>query len=321
MKIRNRMPQTCLIAAHANITIQLFTTTCVPHEGCGSSPCKSGRLSPYPDVSRYFLLSAKTLIYTRRHSSRRSPPVRKYLAEFLGTFVLVFGGVGSAVLAGSHIGYVGVAFAFGLSLLAMVYTIGPISGCHINPAVTVGVLIAKKIGAKDAMSYIIAQIIGAIIASAVILVIAKGTVAGYDPAVAGLGANGFGEHSPGGYSMMAAFISEVVLTMFLVLTVLGSTDVKAPVGFAGVAIGLVLTLIHLVGIPITNTSVNPARSVGPALFVGGWALQQLWLFIVAPLIGGAVAAIVYAIIKLPDTPISVGRAERALESEQAERRR
>jgi aquaporin Z len=247
--------------------------------------------------------------------------MKKYLAELVGTFVLVFGGVGSAVLAGTHIGYLGVAFAFGLSLLAMVYTIGPISGCHINPAVTVGVLIAKKIGAKDAMSYIIAQIIGAIFASAVILMIAKGTVNGYDPAVAGLGANGFGEHSPGGYSMMAAFISEVVLTMFLVLTVLGSTDVKAPVGFAGVAIGLVLTLIHLVGIPITNTSVNPARSVGPAIFVGGWAWQQLWLFIVAPLIGGAVAAIVYAIIKLPDTPISVGRAERALESEQAERRR
>lgn len=247
--------------------------------------------------------------------------MKKYLAELVGTFVLVFGGVGSAVLAGTHIGYLGVAFAFGLSLLAMVYTIGPISGCHINPAVTVGVLIAKKIGAKDAMSYMIAQIIGAIIASGLILVIAKGTVAGYDPAVAGLGANGFGAHSPGGYSMAAAFIAEVVLTMFLVLTVLGSTDVKAPVGFAGVAIGLVLTLIHLVGIPITNTSVNPARSVGPAIFVGGWAWLQLWLFIVAPLIGGAVAAVVYAIIRLPDTPISVGRAERALESEQAERRR
>jgi aquaporin Z len=171
------------------------------------------------------------------------------------------------------------------------------------------------------MSYIIAQIIGAIIASGLILTIAKGTVAGYDPAVAGLGANGFGTHSPGGYSLAAAFIAEAVLTMFLVLTVLGSTDVKAPVGFAGVAIGLVLTLIHLVGIPITNTSVNPARSVGPAIFVGGWAWQQLWVFIVAPLIGGAVAAAVYAIIRLPDIPISVGRAERALESEQAERRR
>src|SRR5580692_13166093 len=220
MKIRNRMPQTCLIAAHANITIQLFTTTCVPHEGCGSSPCKSGRLSPYPDVSRYFLLSAKTLIYTRRHSSRRSPPVRKYLAEFLGTFVLVFGGVGSAVLAGSHIGYVGVAFAFGLSLLAMVYTIGPISGCHINPAVTLGVLLAKRIGSRDALMYVVAQIFGAIVASALILLIASSVAGGYDLAAGGLGANGYGAHSPGQYSMTGAFIAEVILTMFLVVTVL-----------------------------------------------------------------------------------------------------
>ena len=247
--------------------------------------------------------------------------MKKYLAEVVGTFVLVFGGVGSAVLAGSHIGYLGVAFAFGLALVAMAYTIGPISGCHINPAVTVGVLIARKIGARDALFYIIAQVLGAIIASGLILVIARGVAAGYDPSVAGMGANGFGEHSPGGYSLAAAFIAEVVLTMFLVLTVLGTTDVKAPVGFAGLAIGLVLTLIHLVGIPITNTSVNPARSVGPALFVGGWALQQLWVFIVAPLLGGVVAAVVYAIIRLPDEAISVGRAERALDSEQAERRR
>jgi aquaporin Z len=247
--------------------------------------------------------------------------MKKYLAEVVGTFVLVFGGVGSAVLAGSHIGYLGVAFAFGLSLLAMAYTIGPISGCHINPAVTVGVLIARKIGAKDALFYIIAQVIGAIIASGLILVIARGVAAGYDPSVAGMGANGFGEHSPGGYSLAAAFIAEVVLTMFLVLTVLGTTDVKAPVWFAGLAIGLVLTLIHLVGIPITNTSVNPARSIGPALFVGGWALQQLWVFVVAPLLGGVIAAVVYAVIRLPDEAISVGRAERALDSEQAERRR
>jgi aquaporin Z len=247
--------------------------------------------------------------------------MKKYLAELVGTFVLVFGGVGSAVLAGGHIGYVGVSLAFGLALLAMVYAIGPISGCHVNPAVTVGVLVARKIGTKDALSYIIAQIIGAILASGLILVIARGVAAGYDPAVGGLGANGFGQHSPGGYSLGAAFIAEVVLTTFLVLTVLGSTDVKAPVGFAGLAIGLVLTLIHLVGIPITNTSVNPARSVGPALLVGGWAWQQLWVFIVAPLLGGVVAALVYAIIRLPDASISVGRAERALDSEQAERRR
>jgi aquaporin Z len=246
--------------------------------------------------------------------------MKKYLAELVGTFVLVFGGVGSAVLAGTHIGFSGVAFAFGLSLLAMVYTIGPISGCHINPAVTLGILLARKIGAKDALAYVIAQIIGAVIASALIVVIAKGAPGGYDLSVGGLGANGYGLHSPGGYSLAASFLAEVVLTMFLVLTVLGSTDVKAPVGFAGLAIGLVLTLIHLVGIPITNTSVNPARSIGPAVFVGGWAIQQLWLFIVAPLVGAVVAAVVYATIRIPDQLISTRAAERALESEQEGRR-
>ncbi len=247
--------------------------------------------------------------------------MKKYAAELVGTFVLVFGGVGSAVLAGSHIGFAGVAFAFGLALLAMVYTIGPISGCHINPAVTLGVLLAKKIGGKDAAAYVVAQIVGAVIASACILFIANGGGAGYDVAAGGLGANGYGMHSPGQYSMGAAFVAEVVLTMFLVLTVLGSTDIKAPVGFAGIAIGLVLTLIHLVGIPITNTSVNPARSIGPAIFVGGWALQQLWLFIVAPLIGAAIAAGVYGAIRIPAELISTPQAERALASEQAERRR
>jgi aquaporin Z len=245
--------------------------------------------------------------------------MKKYLAELVGTFVLVFGGVGSAVLAGSHIGFLGVSFAFGLSLLAMVYTIGPISGCHINPAVTLGVLMAKKIGAKDAAAYVVAQIVGAIIASGVILFVARGAAAGYDVAAAGLGANGFGAHSPEGYSLGAALVAEIVLTMFLVLTVLGSTDVKAPVGFAGVAIGLVLTLIHLVGIPITNTSVNPARSIGPALFVGGWAIEQLWVFIVAPLIGAAIAAAVYGAIRIPAEVITTPQAERALKSQQAER--
>jgi aquaporin Z len=247
--------------------------------------------------------------------------MKKYAAELVGTFVLVFGGVGSAVLAGSHIGFVGVAFAFGLSLLAMVYTIGPISGCHINPAVTLGVLLAKKIGVKDAVGYWVAQVVGAVIASACILFIANGAAAGYNVAIEGLGANGYGAHSPGQFSMAAAFVAEVILTMFLVLTVLGSTDIKAPVGFAGVAIGLVLTLIHLVGIPITNTSVNPARSIGPALFVGGWALQQLWLFILAPLIGAAIAAAVYAAIRIPAELITTPEAERALRSEQAERGR
>lgn len=183
-------------------------------------------------------------------------------AECFGTFCLVFGGVGSAVLAGCKIGNLGVSLAFGLALLAMVYMIGPISGCHINPAVTLGVLLARKINARVAAA-VGAQIIGATIASGVILLIARGAFGGYDPLQGGLGANGFGIHSPGGYSAGAALVSEAVLTMFLVIAVLGSTDVKAPVGFAGVAIGLVLVLIHLVGIPITNTSVNPARSIGP----------------------------------------------------------
>jgi aquaporin Z len=247
--------------------------------------------------------------------------MNKYMAEALGTFVLVFGGVGSAVLAGSHIGYLGVAFAFGLSLLAMIYTIGPISGCHINPAVTLGVLLAKKIEATEAVIYMVAQVAGAIVASTLILFIARGAAGGYEAGVAGLGANGYGAHSPGGYSLGAAFAGEAILTMFLVLTVLGSTDVKAPVGFAGVAIGLVLTLIHLVGIPLTNTSVNPARSIGPAIFVGGWALQQLWLFIVAPFVGAAIAAIAYGVIRVPDVRIGTPQAERALASEQAERRK
>ena len=246
--------------------------------------------------------------------------MKKYAAELIGTFVLVLGGVGSAVLAGSHIGYLGVSIAFGLSLLAMVYTIGPISGCHINPAVTLGVLLARKINTRDAAAYVVAQIVGAVIASAVILFIANGVPGGYNASIGGLGANGFGLHSPGQYSLGAAFVAEAILTAFLVLTVLGSTDIKAPVGFAGIAIGLVLTLIHLVGIPITNTSVNPARSIGPAIFVGGWALQQLWLFIVAPLIGAAVAAVGYSAIRLSDVVITTPEAERALVSQQVERK-
>lgn len=245
--------------------------------------------------------------------------MRRYFAELVGTFVLVFGGVGSAVLAGNRIGYAGVAFAFGLSLLAMVYTIGPISGCHINPAVTFGVLLSKKINGKDAVLYMIAQIIGAILAAGCILAIARGVPGGYYASIGGLGANGFGIHSPGLFNLQAAFLAEVILTMFLVLTVLGATDIKAPVGFAGLAIGLVLTLVHLVGIPITNTSVNPARSIGSAVFVGGWAIQQLWLFIVAPLIGAAVAAGVYGVLRSPDELISTRKAERALGSEQSER--
>lgn len=246
--------------------------------------------------------------------------MNRYLAELVGTFVLVFASCGSAVLAGDKIGFLGVSLAFGLSLLAMVYAIGPISGCHINPAVTVGILITKKMDAKYAPGYIVAQIIGAIVAAALLLLIAKGTPGGYEPSVEGFAANGYGEHSPGQYNLIAAAVAEIVLTFFLVFTVLGATDIKAPVGFAGIPIGFVLTLIHLVGIPVTNTSVNPARSIGPAVFVGGWALSQLWLFIIAPLVGAVIAAMVYMATHKPSEVISVKEAERALESEQAERK-
>lgn len=233
--------------------------------------------------------------------------------------MLVFGGVGSAVLAGDRIGALGVALAFGLSLLAMVYVVGPISGCHINPAVTLAAVLTGKLGTRHAIGYVVAQVVGAVLAAGVLLLVAKGLPGGYDPAATGFGANGYDEHSPGHYALGAAFVVEVVLTAFLVLTVLGATDVAAPVGFAGLAIGLVLTLIHLVSIPVTNTSVNPARSIGPAVFVGGWALGQLWLFIVAPLIGAAVGAGVYLALRAPAPAISTKQAERALESEQVER--
>jgi aquaporin Z len=246
--------------------------------------------------------------------------MNRYVAELVGTFVLVFASCGSAVLAGEKIGFLGVSLAFGLSLLAMVYAIGPISGCHINPAVTIGILISKKMDVKYAAGYIVAQILGAILAAALLLLIVKGAPGGYDPSVAGFAANGYGEHSPGHYNVLSAFLVEIVLTFFLVFTVLGATDVRAPVGFAGIPIGFVLTLIHLVGIPVTNTSVNPARSIGPAIFVGDWALSQLWLFIVAPLIGAAIAAAVYMATHKPVEGITVSAAEQALESEQVERR-
>lgn len=243
----------------------------------------------------------------------------RYLAEFVGTFVLVFGGCGAAVLAGDKIGFAGVSLAFGLALLAMVYTVGHVSGCHINPAVTLGLYVTKKMDRRYLLGYWAAQILGAIVAAGVLLVIAKGTPGGYDASVLGFAANGYGDHSPGHYGLVAAVLTEIVLTFFLVLTVIGATDLKAPVGFAGIAIGLVLTLIHLVGIPVTNTSVNPARSIGPALFVGGWALQQLWLFIVAPLIGALMAAGVYNGFRVPS--LTARDAERALPTEQEERLR
>jgi aquaporin Z len=243
----------------------------------------------------------------------------RYFAEFIGTFVLVFGGCGAAVLAGDKIGFLGIALAFGLSLLAMAYTIGHVSGCHINPAVTLGLFITNKMDRSQLLGYWIAQILGAIVAAACLLAIAKGGPNGYSPAMMGFAANGYGAHSPGQYGLVAAFLTEVILTFFLVLTVIGATDMKAPIGFAGIPIGLVLTLIHLVGIPITNTSVNPARSIGPALFVRGWALHQLWLFIVAPLLGAVLAAVVYRGFRIPS--LTAREAEQALPTEQQERRR
>jgi aquaporin Z len=227
---------------------------------------------------------------------------KRATAEFLGTFWLVFGGCGSAVLAAAFpagepgaghlgIGFLGVAFAFGLTLLTMAFTIGSISGCHINPAVSVGLWVGKRFPASDLLPYIIAQVAGAIAGSGVLYVIASGRE-GFSTA-AGFASNGYGAHSPGGYSLLACLLAEVVLTMFFLLIILGSTDERAPKGFAPIAIGLSLTLIHLISIPVTNTSVNPARSTGPAIFVGGWALGQLWLFWVAPIIGAAIAGVVY----------------------------
>ena len=245
--------------------------------------------------------------------------MKRYLAEFIGTFVLVTGGVGSAVLAGEKIGFLGISLAFGLSLLAMAYAVGPISGCHINPAVTVGLVIAGKLPKRDVPGYLIAQVAGGVVAAGLVLLIAQSAPAGYSPGSAGLAANGFGDHSPGHYALAGGFIAEVVLTFLLVLTVLGATDVRSPAGFAGLPIGFVLTLIHLVGIPVTNTSVNPARSIGPALFVGGWAIEQLWLFIVAPLGGAVLAALVYAAIRVPAATITAADAERALKSEEQDR--
>lgn len=246
--------------------------------------------------------------------------MKRYLAEFVGTFVLVFGGCGAAVLAGDRIGALGVALAFGLALLAMVYAIGPISGCHINPAVTLGLLLSGKMDRKLAPGYWAAQIAGAIVAAGVLLVIAKGMPAGYHPSLQGLAANGFGARSPAGFGWGAAFLTEAILTFFLVFTVLGATDLRAPAGFAGLAIGLVLTLTNLVAISVTNASMNPARSIGPAVFVGGWALRQIWLFIAAPLVGGCIAAGVYRAVGMPGV-VTAREAERALPSEQAEKPR
>jgi aquaporin Z len=218
--------------------------------------------------------------------------MKKYTAELIGTLVLVLMGCGSAAIAGQYIGFTGISFAFGLSVLAMVYAIGSISGCHINPAITVAMLVARKISGKDAIFYIIFQCIGGIIGAAILWAIASG-IEGFSLAGTGLGQNGYGDNSPAGYSLAACFIAEVVLTAIFLFAIFGATHKDAPKGFAGIAIGFTLVLIHLVGIPITGTSVNPARSLGPAVFVGGDALAQLWLFIVAPIIGGIIAALIW----------------------------
>ncbi|TQI79151.1 MIP family channel protein [Serratia fonticola] len=221
---------------------------------------------------------------------------KRLFAEFFGTFWLVFGGCGSAVLAAAFpqlgIGFAGVALAFGLTVVTMAYAVGHISGGHFNPAVTVGLFAGGRFPAKDVIPYVIAQVIGGIAAAAVLYLIASGK-AGFDATASGFASNGFGEHSPGGYSLQAAIVIELVLTAFFLIVIHGATDKRAPAGFAPLAIGLALTLIHLISIPVTNTSVNPARSTAVAIFQGTWALQQLWVFWLVPLIGGVVGGLIY----------------------------
>jgi len=221
--------------------------------------------------------------------------IRKYLAETIGTFWLTFGGCGAAVLAAGFpevgIGLLGVSLAFGLTVVTMAYAIGHVSGCHLNPAVTIGLWAGGRFPASDILPYVVAQVIGAVVAGGVLFVIASGAP---DFSVAGgFASNGYGEHSPGNYNLTSALTIEIVMTAVFLFVIMGATHGRAPAGFAPLAIGLALVLIHLVSIPVTNTSVNPARSTGPALFVGGWALQQLWLFWVAPIIGGIIGAVVY----------------------------
>lgn len=224
--------------------------------------------------------------------------MKKYFAEFFGTFWLVFGGCGSAVLAAGipelGIGYAGVSLAFGLTVLTMAYAVGHISGGHFNPAVSVGLMVGGRFDKKDLLPYIAAQVVGAIAAGAVLYTIASGAE-GFN-AAAGFASNGYGEHSPHGYSLISALLIEVVLTAFFLMIIMGATDKRAPAGFAPIAIGLALTLIHLISIPVTNTSVNPARSTGVALFQGGWAIEQLWLFWVAPIAGAVIGAVIFRLM-------------------------
>jgi len=223
---------------------------------------------------------------------------RPLLAEFVGTFWLVLGGCGSAVLAAAFpevgIGLLGVSFAFGLTVLTMAFAIGHISGCHLNPAVSVGLWAGGRFPGRDLPGYVVAQVLGGLAGGGILYVIASGQ-AGFD-ASAGFASNGYGIHSPGGYGLVAALVCEVVMTAMFLVIIMGATDKRAPAGFAPIAIGLGLTLIHLISIPVTNTSVNPARSTGVAIFAGGWAIQQLWLFWVAPIVGGAIGAVVYKLI-------------------------
>ena len=239
---------------------------------------------------------------------------KRALAESIGTFWLVFGGCGSAVLAAAFpnvgIGLLGVALAFGLTVLTMAYAIGHISGCHLNPAVTAGLVAGRRFPASEMPAYMIAQVIGGIVGAAVLYVIASGR-AGFDLA-GGFASNGYGAHSPGGYSLTSCLVAEVVFTFMFLMIIMGATDRRSPVGFAGIPIGLGLTLIHLIGIPVTNLSVNPARSTGPAVFTGGWAIEQLWLFWVAPIAGAVLAGVFYPMIARETEPETiVGRAATA----------
>lgn len=247
------------------------------------------------------------------------PIMKRALAELFGTFWLVFGGCGAAVLAAAFpavgIGFAGVALAFGLTVLTMVYAVGHISGGHFNPAVSLGLVVGKRFPASELLHYIAAQVVGAIAAAGVLYVIASGSPS-FD-VHAGFASNGYGTNSPGGYSLLAGFVAEVVLTAFFLIVIMGATDERAPKGFAPIAIGLCLTLIHLVCIPVTNTSVNPARSTGPAIFAGGWALQELWMFWVAPLIGGALGGAAYRMLFSASAEVPAKRETRAPEYSRA----
>jgi aquaporin Z len=240
--------------------------------------------------------------------------MKKYGAEFFGTFWLVLGGCGSAVLAAAFpevgIGLLGVSLAFGLTVLTMAFAIGHISGCHLNPAVSIGLWAGGRFPAGELLPYIVAQVLGGIVAGGVLYLIASGK-AGFDVS-AGFASNGYGTHSPGGYGLLAALVAEVVMTMMFLLVILGTTDKRAPQGFAPIAIGLCLTLIHLISIPVTNTSVNPARSTAVAVFVGDWAVAQLWLFWVAPIVGGMLGAVIYRFTWLTHAQVCHGRVGRGL---------